>query len=464
MTERINGGLTGCGDFRVPYSALHGEFAVLGTHMLRLRGSGAAPRSSSPQPMPSPQHLPRKCQPHHGALTNLEPELLGDAPNDALDSFADETMLAPVDVEAFTQQMIDDFLSKQPEGISSDFIDSGAPNDDFLASLMNELEGHAPPLHMSEGPKVRQNLPEISQAELESMLSGQNYLLDGRAGDSIAVDDFLEFSRSIADDTLDDLLDDEAMSTAGDAPPSRKGHSTEKARNGAAHDGGEATASTTAQSPAKRFRNRKHADAADAKSLGGRRVRRRVLPEELVKMIRSGRVPVARVKAAMAGSERARHQSAQRAQRVKMSFLACTDGPNNSAAKGSLDESSGKQSNKPEVVRRAPVTVAERLRSLYQKLVEARKEWDRRANLMQMLLQSQKKGGKRRGSGNAGTAQSQSDDARLQAQHKGMQQAAEDVLEASGALLLARVELRIGRIPEETVYCCQVEGKFQVTF
>jgi hypothetical protein len=379
---------------------------------------------------------------------------LEDAPHDILDCFAGEPLLASAVGEVFSQQIIDDFLSEQPNGPFSEIKYAHVQNDDFLQNLMKELENSAPGPHTPGEPDLDlgQAKHEVSQAQLQqAVLAGQDNILDGDAGKSIAIDDFLEFSRSIADDTVDDLLD-EAMSTAGDAPASKNNNSAEKPRNGAAHRS-RATASTSAAPTAKRGRGRRQGNAGGVRSPGARRVRRQVLPEVLVNMIRSGRVPAARVKAAMAASERARHQRVERAQRVKKSFLAGAEGTTKDAQ--DAPESPRVQSSKPEVVRRAPVTAAERLWSLYQTLVEARKEWHVRVNLLQMLLQS-RKNGKNRG-GMLG-----SDDARLQAQRKGVQQAAEDVLEASGALLLARVELRIGWLPEETVYCCQVEGKFQV--
>lgn len=399
--------------------------AVLATHRMRLQDSGA-------QPSAADLHA-----------DGLPGDLVTD---DILGACMPAEPLRPNGAAALTQHEIEGFLSDRPLP-AEDACGDGHVNDEFIFDLIARLEAGndaaAPPAGV---PVVASGVPDLSHAELDEMLRDE--FLEEEGGEGVTADDLMEFSRSIADDTIDDLVDDDDDVCSAPAPRGDEASSAPPPVNGEGRGGGGASTSGSA-ARARRSRGR-------ARAVGAKRTRRKALPAALVSMIEAGGESASRVRAALVRSQRARKQNVQRAKRVKQSFLAgaerAADGDD---APGDATQSSAKQGSKPEVVRRAPLTMGERLASLHQGVLEARKEWHERVNLLQMLLQSQ---AKRKG---ADAPVRPNDDVRLRAQRRGVEQATQAVLAASGALLLARAELRVSKLPEEAVYSCDVEGKMQ---
>ena len=406
---------------------------VLATHHERLRGSGAQPSAA------------------HAAAQGALDDMAIDADDILGSCLASEQPPRSNGAAALTQREIDGFLSDHPLPVDAD--GDGHANDDFIFDLISRLEaGDDDTLAPPGGARAAGgDVPDLSHAEIDDMLREESFLgEDGSEG--ITADDLMEFSRSIADDAIDDLVDDDDDGDVCSSAAASRGDeasSVPRPLNGA----GRNCSGTVAPEVTARPRHGR------ARAAGAKRTRRRALPAALVSMIEAGGEGASRVRAALVRSQRARKQNTQRAKRVKQSFLAgaaaaASEGTPAADAPVADAQSPAKAVNKPEVVRRAPLTVGERLASLHQGVLEARKEWHERVNLLQMLLQSNAK--------RKGAAAAAPNDVRLRAQRRGVEQATQAVLAASGALLLARAELQVSKLPEEGVYSCDVDGKMQV--
>jgi hypothetical protein len=345
--------------------------------------------------------------------------------------------------EAFSHHEIDTFLSGLPmDGALGASDERSHQNDDIIQQVMLELDSHA--AHQpGQTAGSHDDIPGMDAAALDSLLeeSGMFLLEDG----GISIDDLVDFGPNNPAVSLNAAC---AVDTSPEAPSA----STPA-------DGMPAEAIPS--SPVRAARLASHPKQARAciaspSAKKGSRARSKQLPQALVTMLKAGGAHASQVRAAIACSQKRRGRAVERSQRVNDSFLTVADpvhppaGALAPAGRGNGAARAAKGVSKPEVVKRAPLTVQERLNSLYQSLVEARKEWDEKANLLKMLLSS-------------GKCDGAQGDRRLIQLRCVVQQAADHILEASGRLLLERVELRIGRLPEQQVYYCKVEGKQQVS-
>jgi hypothetical protein len=182
-------------------------------------------------------------------------------------------------------------------------------------------------------------------------------------------------------------------------------------------------------------------------------VARRAAPEALVRMLKARGTSAAQVRAALARAPQRRKLLAVRSQRVRDSFLSGAEAAMNDRrsrqGSGDGEVAAVQLAPRPEVVRRAPQTPEERLASLYQALVEARKAWEENTALLRMML-------------GARVRNRSGQDARIAQLRAQVAEEASSILEASGALLLARVQLGVGKLPEQQVYHCTVDGTKQV--
>lgn len=163
--------------------------------------------------------------------------------------------------------------------------------------------------------------------------------------------------------------------------------------------------------------------------------------EKLVNLMRSGKMPTSRVRSAISRSNQRRAEVAERTKRVNVSFLsvdsACAA---HMPTHGTITTRSAVV-NQPEVMRKSPKNSAQRINRLEQNVIAAKQDWESKYRVLMMVEQDGRT-----------SANPESLDSRHIQHKETVNTAAQKVLEASGDLLLAQVELGLAKLPGNQIY------------
>eukprot|EP00892_Ulva_mutabilis_P005535 jgi/Ulvmu1/3353/UM156_0010.1 len=163
--------------------------------------------------------------------------------------------------------------------------------------------------------------------------------------------------------------------------------------------------------------------------------------EKLVRLMRSGKMSANRVRSAISRSSQRRIQVSERSKRVNDSFLSFDSAYDVRAPSHGLHAPPSASLNQPEVMRKAPMTVGQRVERLEQNVIAAKQEWESKYRVLMMVED-----------GVQSCVGSENVDSR-HVQHKAaVDAAAQKVLEASGDLLLAQVEQGMAKLPGDQIY------------
>lgn len=162
--------------------------------------------------------------------------------------------------------------------------------------------------------------------------------------------------------------------------------------------------------------------------------------ERLVSLMRSGKMSASSIRSAISRSSQRRTEVLERTKRVNDSFLSVDSAggahlPTNGTIKNIAVV------NQPEVMHKSPMTRAQRLNRLEQNVIAAKQEWESKYRVLMMVEND----------GRTATNPESLDSRHIQ--HKeAVNAAAQKVLEASGDLLLAQVELGMSKLPGNQIY------------
>lgn len=163
--------------------------------------------------------------------------------------------------------------------------------------------------------------------------------------------------------------------------------------------------------------------------------------ERFINLMRSGTMPATRVRSAISRSTQRRAEVSERSKRVNDSFLSFDSASAVQVPTHGSHTTSSAPINQPEVMRKAPMTGAQRVRRLEQNVIAAKQEWESQYRVLMMVE-----------NGAHTHANSDSLDGRHVQHREAVDAAAQKVLEASGDLLLAQVELGMEKLPGNQIY------------
>ena len=163
--------------------------------------------------------------------------------------------------------------------------------------------------------------------------------------------------------------------------------------------------------------------------------------EKLVNLMRSGKMPAARVRSAITRSNQHRAEVSDRSKRVNDSFLSVNSACGSQEPTIIPHAAQGVALNQPEVMRKAPLTGAQRVSRLEQDVIAAKQEWESKYRVLMMVE-----------NGHQTHTRAESMDSRCVQHQDAVDAAAQKVLEASGDLLIAQVELAMAKLPVNQIY------------